>query len=233
MNFFEVYPQLTKVENPLLRDRSLRLIAISAIIYDDNAFYFEISPPEMWGHLPQGQFSIGIGTAKVRPDPYNVPSKALMLYLRKVWRCDVSPVAHKHTFILGDNQQSAVLDTSVSGTPYVLLLTPPQLGGGNEVPDALVQAVHLLKILRLRKKSRGVSMLKIQRSALWRFLEPVDWEIEHLMAQPWAEFLLSMSLPQHATVRPVLALRGLQYLLKSPTSMKLRPPQTLIPALEE
>ena len=228
MNFFEVYPSLTRVQTPLLKGRSLRLISISAIVYDDEAFYFQISSREMWGHLPEGQASIGVSAAKLQPDPYNLPNKALMIHLRKIWHCDTTFVSSKQTYILGDDQQVMTFVPSSSEPPFVLVLTTPRLGGGDEVPDALVQAVHLFKVLRFRKKMHGVNVLRIQRSALARFLEPQNWALTSLKSQPWAEFTLASSLPQDAKIRPVLALRGVQQLLKVGSI-----PPVLVPSLED
>lgn len=229
MDFFEVYPQLKAVSSPFLTNRALRLIAISAIVYDEHTFYFEISRRDMWGRLSNGRSAIGIGATKISPDLYNnAPPQALSLHLRKTWRYDVSPVSSQQTYILEDNQQTAMLHMQLSGLPYMLILTTPRLAGGDEMPDALVQSIHLLRVQRFRKKLGNVNLLKIKRDAWRNFLGPVDWDIHTLAAQPWAEFSLSTPLPQNAKIRPVLVLRGLQRLLKLGDL-----PQTLIPTMEE
>ena len=87
MDLFTVFPQLTHEQNVALQARSLRLIALSALVYDDAAFYFEISDARFWGRLAHGKFAIGVGAVKVRPDPHNDPARALSRYLHKTWRC--------------------------------------------------------------------------------------------------------------------------------------------------
>jgi hypothetical protein len=93
------------------------------------------------------------------------------------------------------------------------------------MPDALVQAVYLLPLRRWRgttgapRASRA--LLQIQRDALDRFLEPVEWALDALLAQPWAKLhnahVGTMPLPDTAYLRPVLVLRGLQDLLRAGT----------------
>jgi len=213
MNLFEVFPQFSREDTATLKARSLRLIALSAIVYDETAFYFEISAPRMWGRLPGGKFAVGVGTVKVQPDPHNLPVRALSRYLRNEWRCDTSLASTGKTYILDENSQVTVLEPVELATPHLLILTPPRLGGGDDIPDALVQAVYLMSFHRWRGDARRSGVLKVQREALGGFLEPADWDLANLKAQPWVEFLMD-GLPEDAKVRPVLALRGLQSLLR-------------------
>ncbi len=213
MNLFEVFPHLGREETRVLRDRSLRLIALSGLVYDDQAFYFELGEERFWGRLPQGRVSIGVGAAKVQPDAVYPPHGALIRHLRQQWRCDVDFFPAGHAYILGEDKQIVVLNDVEAATPYFFVLTAPQLGGA-EVPDALVQAVYLLPLRRWRGKSHQ-TLLQIQREALSTFLEPADWELSALMAQPWATLHAVTPLPDDARLRPILALRGLQSLLQA------------------
>ena len=229
MNLFDIFPQLTTT----LQERAVRLIALSAIVYDDQAFYFEPSDTRLWGRLPTGEIAIGVGTAKVPPDAHNPPVKLLSRHLRKHWLCEIGLLKAEHTYILDETQHQSpplitVLDNTKSAMPYLLILTPPRLGGGDEVPDALAQAVYLTPLRRWRKKS-NVRLLRIQRQALENFLANADWDLSALQAQSWAEFSPGTSLPEAARVRPVLALRGLQHLLKMeafPIHLSASPPHS-------
>lgn len=214
MDLFDVFPQFSREETPALKGRSLRLIALSAIVYDETAFYFEISEARMWGRLPGGQFAVGVGAVKVQPDPHNLPVRVLSRHLRNEWRCDTSVSSTGKTYILDETSQVTVLESGELAMPYLLILTPPRLGGGDEVPDALVQAVYLMSFHRWRGASRSAGVLRIQRDALGDFLGPAEWELIALKGQPWVEFLTD-GLPADAKIRPVLALRGLQSLLRA------------------
>ncbi len=213
MNLFEVFPHLGREETRVLKDRSLRLIALAGLVYDDQTFYFELGDERFWGRLPNGGVSIGVGAAKVQPDAIHPPHGALIRHLRQQWQCDVDFFPAGHAYILGEDNQIVVLNDVDAATPYFFVLTAPQLGGA-EVPDALVQAVYLLPLRRWRGKARQ-ALLQIRREALPHFLEPADWKLSALLAQPWATLHAPSPLPDDARLRPVLALRGLQSLLRA------------------
>lgn len=213
MDLFDVFPQFSREEATALKSRSLRLIALSAIVCDETAYYFEIGEARMWGRLPDGKPAVGIGAAKIQPDPHNLPVRALSRYLRNEWRCEVALSAAGKTYIVDEQRQVTVLESAGSATPYLLILTPPRLGGGDDIPDALAQAVYRMALHRWRGDARRAGLLKVQRAALGDFLEPVEWDLMELKAQPWIEFLTD-GLPADAKIRPVLALRGLQQLLR-------------------
>lgn len=213
MNLFEIYPQLEQTHASILHGRSLRLISLSGIVYDDRAFYFELGARRLWGRLPGGRVAIGVGAPKVQPDGANPPHRPLVRYVRKQWRCDVDVFPTTFACVLGEDRQVIILEDVDVATPYLFILTAPRLGGG-EMPDALAQAVHLLPVRRWRTTAR-LNLVKIDREALAGFLEPKDWDLRVLQAQPWAEIQSLRPLPENARLRPILALRGLQSLLQN------------------
>ncbi len=214
MNVFEVFPQLLREDIAALKGRSLRLIALSAMVCDETSFYFEVSDARMWARTPQGQVSVGVSAAKVRPEGHNAPAQALAHHLRTTWLCEVAPFSAGHAYILDETRQVALLEETDAALPYLFILTPPQLGGGDDIPDALVQAVYLMPLRRWRNGQRATGLLKIQREALSDFLAPPNWELSTLQAKSWAEFQLPKALPKDAQIRPVLALRGLQSMMQ-------------------
>ncbi len=221
MNLFDVYPQLNREQTHVLKDRTLCLIALSGLVYDEHAFYFELGESRFWGHLPDGGVVIGVGAAKIQPDATHPPHRAVVRHLRQQWQCEVDLFPAGHAYVLGEDKQVVVLHEVEAMTPYIFILTAPQLGG-SEMPDALVQAVYLLPLRRWRGKTGAPrtarALLQIQRAALNRFLEPVDWALEALLEQPWATLHNAHGtppLPEAARLRPVLVLRGLQDLLRA------------------
>lgn len=213
MNLFDVYPQLNREQTHVLKDRTLRLIALSGLVYDEQAFYFELGESRFWGHLPDGGVTIGVGTAKIQPDATHPPHRALVRHLRQQWQCEVDLFPAGHAYVLGEDKQVAVLHGVEAMTPYLFILTAPQLGG-SDMPDALVQAVYLLPLRRWRHQAAASrtshALLQIRREALERFLEPADWALDALLAQSWATLHNTPSLPDTARLRPVLVLRGLR-----------------------
>ena len=215
MDLFEIYPQLEQTRASVLRGRTLRLISLSGIVYDERAFYFELGDQRLWGRLPGGGVTIGVGAAKVQPDSTRPPYHSLIRYLRKQWRCDVNVFPTTTACVLDESKRITVLEDVDAAVPYLFILTAPRLGGG-EMPDALAQAVYLMPVRRWSHNVR-INLAKIDRERLGNFLEPRDWDLGELQSQPWAEIQSIKPLPDNARLRPILALRGLQHLLQNDT----------------
>ena len=81
------------------------------------------------------------------------------------------------------------------------------------MPDALVQAVYLLPLQRIRAHHASVALLHVERNRLGEFLEPETWSLAQAREEPWIGIAPVRSLPSDALLRPVLALRGLRHLL--------------------
>ena len=171
LDLFEVYPQLAEWENEALHHRSLRLIAIAGFVYDEESFYFELGQPRHWGRLPDGGVSIGVSAPKVQPDNVFPPYQALVRHLNKAWRWQVDLFPAGHSYVLDESGKVHVLAGVGAHLPYILVLTPPRLGGA-EVPDALVQAVYLLPVKRIRPSVEAGGLLRVERAALRDFLSP-------------------------------------------------------------
>ncbi len=214
LDLFEVYPQLAEWENEALHHRSLRLIAIAGFVYDEESFYFELGQPRHWGRLPDGGVSIGVSAPKVQPDSVFPPYRALVRHLVQAWRWQVDLFPAGHSYVLDELGGVHVLAGTDAHLPYLFLLTPPRLGGA-DVPDALVQAVYLLPIRRVRRSMETGGLLRVERAALRDFLAPDQWLMHDIVERPWAEVLRSGPLPEGAYLKPVLALRGLRSLIEA------------------
>ncbi len=214
MDLFAAFPELVERDLAVLHGRSLRLIALSGIVFDDDAFYFELGAERFWGHLPDGRAVVGVGGARARPDaadgvhPWHA---GVTRALRNDWRCAVEVFSAGHAHVQGEDGACHRLDDVPLAWPYLFILTSPRLGGGDDVPDALAQAVYLLRLRRWRHAPRRVNLLRIARAALDEFLAPPDWSLDALLACPWSDVLWVHSLPDTALLRPVLALRALQH----------------------
>lgn len=212
MDLFEAFPQFETLAPSKLKEQSLRLIALSAIVFDKQAFYFELGAERFWARLPNGEASIGVGGARLQldsPSPYH---PHLAKHLRKQWRCEVKSMHAPHCYMLGVDKKTDALETKKGELPYMFIFTAPRLGGGPEVPDALTQAIYLLPVRQWHGKSRKVNLLRIKRDALDTFLDAPDWALSDLEEKPWADIWQSTKLPVSARVRPVLDLRGLRSL---------------------
>lgn len=213
MDLYEVFPQFARARVPAVQGRDLRLIALSAIVYDAQGFYFELGERSFWGTNDAGAALIGVGAPRVTPDGSTPPHQALIRYVRRAWACEVDLLPMGHVHVLDEARSVSVIADGDAGSPYVLILTRPRLGG-SRMPDALVQAVYLTPVRRWHRSPALSGLLRIQREALIDFLGPEEWELNALLDESWAEFRLPSDLPDLVRLRPVLALRGLQHMLQ-------------------
>jgi hypothetical protein len=214
MDFFEAYPGLADNPNDSLRDRDLRLIALSGLVYDEDAFYFEFGRRRYWGQSRAGQTLIGIGAPRVQPGAETPPYQGLLRYLREDWRCEVSLYPAGYAYLLDEQERLSVLTNMGVQMPYMLLMTAPRLGGA-EIPDALVRAVYLMPVRKLRTFKASVDLLRVERRFFSEFIHSEHWELSHLRSQAWAEVVTDASLPSEARLRPVMALRSIQSLMQT------------------
>ena len=212
MDLFEGFPSLTDIQHPALDKRSLRLISLSGLVYDDEALYFEISPKKYWGRLPEGKSAIGVGMPKVKPDNSHPPYHALMKYLRSYWRCTTNLYPPGYAFLLDANAEISIL--SGVDIPFILQMTAPRLGGVN-IPDALVQVVFLLPVHHFNWQTtlNRVDLMKISRFGFDDFMTREMWPVNDIMSQSWCDMKLKKPLPEDAVIRMILTLRSLRVLL--------------------
>jgi hypothetical protein len=215
LDLFDVYPGLSDTESPIIAGRALRLIALSGFVFDERYVYFELGAERYWGRLAGGGVAIGVGTPRVQPDGTFPPHHALVRYLRSAWRCSVDFYPAGYSYLLDESRQVRVLQQVDAHIPYLFIFTPPRLGGGGEVPDALVQGAYLLPIQTFQVNRAKVNLLRINRENLASFLASEDWDMAELLGHPWANLLSNSSLPRDVRLRPVLALRGLRHLLNA------------------
>jgi len=214
LDLFEAYPELTEKGNSALQGRSVRLISLTGIVYDADSFYFELGEERNWGRLPDGSAAIGVGTPKVLPDDTYPRHRTLIRHIRKQWqlRTDLFPAGHGT--ILDEQHKVHVLRDTPANVPYLVILTPPRLGGG-DIPDALAQAVYLLPVAREPTHNARAPILEVSREALPQFLAPESWALDEIRQEPWAVLRAGRALPMTARLRPILALRGLRHLIEA------------------
>ncbi|MGC9356746.1 MAG: hypothetical protein ACP5GX_02715 [Anaerolineae bacterium] len=211
MDLFAAFPQLSRVDDPALKERSLRLLSVSALAYDENACYFEISDPRYWVESPEGETTLGMGGARVRADVPGPLLEALFRHIREGWNSEPQYFPGSQTYLVEGQEHTVFSAGSLTeaDTPQLLILTPPRLGGG-ELPDALVQAVYFLRLGRKPHPVKVPGLVQVRREAMDDFLAEGTWRVVRLLAQPWADILSARPLPPRAHLRPVLALRGLR-----------------------
>jgi 8-oxo-dGTP pyrophosphatase MutT (NUDIX family) len=213
-DLFEALPTLRRVSHPLLSGRRVRLIGVSAILYDDEAYYFEVNKPRYWARRPDGTLSIGIGGIGGRIEQGEKPLDCLRREMEEELGTGFRLQIPDRTGLI---HQWEVVDWLRLGpsrkhpTPYFVNLLPPCLGGG-DMPDHLAILTFLGRPRGKPRRRDLFGLLAVERSTLDTFLSRAEWPLEELRALPGVAFDLAEGLPVGCILRPVLTARAFRAL---------------------
>ena len=215
MDFFDLFPIFQQSTHPALKGRSLRLLSLSGIAYDKEAYYFELSPRRYWVNPPGGKLTIGVRGAQVRPRAApGSPLELLLHHIHEDWGSKPNFFPSGSTYLLEDDDYALLKGGNLQqqpDAPHLIILTAPRLGGG-KMPDALAQAIYFLQLAEAPITPQTTGLLKIKHNSLGDFLSREQWTYKQLEDSAWAEVLYTEVLPTAANLRPVLAVRGLAQL---------------------
>jgi 8-oxo-dGTP pyrophosphatase MutT (NUDIX family) len=216
-DLFALMPALERVSHPLLDDRRVIAVGVSAVLYDERAFTFEVTRPRHWGRREDGVRIVGIGGIGGRIEP---GESALACLRREVqeeigvrfWLEPAESTALIH--------QGAVVawldvpDTLSQAAPYMVNLLPPQLKRP-EKPDHLAIVTFRGILQEAPRRGDLFGLLTVERAAVGPFFERPEWPLDEAMALPGLSFDLTSPLPSGSLLRPTLTGRAFQALAKT------------------
>jgi 8-oxo-dGTP pyrophosphatase MutT (NUDIX family) len=207
---------LERVSHPLLDGRRITAVGVSALLYDEGAFTFEVTRPRHWGRRDDGARIVGIGGIGGRIEPGESPLACLIREVREEIGVGFWLEPPDATALIHDGEMAGWLDVPGSpgrDVPYMVNLLPPQLERPDR-PDHLA-IISFRGILR-REPQRGdiFGLLRIERPTLEPFFERVEWPLHEAQALPGLAFDLKSELPSGSLLRPTLTARAFQVLLE-------------------
>ncbi|MGD1995552.1 MAG: NUDIX domain-containing protein [Anaerolineae bacterium] len=215
-DLFALLPSLRAVGHPLLTNRRVTLVGVSVILYDEEAYYFEIQRPRHWARRSAGTLSIGIGGIGGKLSAGERVSAALRREVEeeigvalRLNRPDRTALIHKWEVV-------DWLDLPPSDgppTPYLVNLLPPMLGGIGK-PDHIAIVTFLGRLQGRPHRRDLFGLLRVTQSTLEAFLSRSEWPLEEMLAHSDVALDLKAELPAGCVLRPVLTARALQVLVR-------------------
>ncbi|MGD9001741.1 MAG: NUDIX domain-containing protein [Anaerolineae bacterium] len=216
-DLFEQMPTLSRVSHPLLTGQRVILVGVSAVLYDERGFYFEVTGPRHWGQRPDGGQIVGIGGIGGRIER----GEGVLACLRREVHEEIGVgfwlEPTESTALIHQGQVAAWLDVPRSpgqAVPYMVNLLPPQLERSDK-PDhlAIVSFRGIVQQSPRRKDLFG--LLMIEGPAVEPFFERPEWPLNEALALPGLTFDLESGLPTDSVLRPTLTGRAFQALLQN------------------
>ena len=214
MDLFDALPALRS--HALFQDKSVALISVSTIICDQTSYYFEINPPKYWGKTEEGTPSIGIsavsGSIKQEEDPLGCLQRNAQAQLGARLKLDLP----QETFLLNEWRIAGrlhMLPTKKRPTPWMVVLTPPRLGGPG-MPDHLAILVLRTRLHGTLNPAGLFGLLRIEKTAAQTFFTADTRSLAEAQAHPGVEITLCGDAPPDAVLRPVLTARAFQTILR-------------------
>jgi hypothetical protein len=215
-DLFALLPALERTSHPLLNARRIIAVGVSGLLYDERAFFFEVTHPRHWGRRADGVRIVGVGGIGGRIEP----GESVLACLRREVSEEIGV-----SFWLEPTESTALIQAGeVAGwlnlpssrddpAPYMVNLLPPQLARP-DMPDHLA-IVTFLGCLQGKPRRRDLfGLLAIDQSALEPFFARPEWPLGEALALPGLTFDLESDLPGGSLLRPTLTGRAFQALLR-------------------
>lgn len=215
-DLFELVPGLKRVSHPLLGERRIIAVGVSAILRHEETYTFEVTRPGHWGTHPDGSRIVGVGGIGGRIEPGESALAGLRREVREELGVGFLLEPADSTALIHDGELVAHLEvpgSPDSAVPYMINLLPPQIPREDR-PDNVAIVTYQGRLRQMPRRGDLFGLLMIEEVELETYFRRPEWPLDEALALPGVTFDLSSPLPSGAVIRPTLTGRSFQALLR-------------------
>lgn len=215
MELSEAFPELGELSQ--FEGKRISLVGVSAMLYNTEAYYFEVGWPRFWARRASGVRSVGVGGIGGRVEAGEGPIEALRREVQEEIEVGLDLEVPPHTILLDEGEIVGGLDLVTDAgrpVPYFVSLFPPRLGGPR-MPDHLAIVTFLGRPQSQPRRGDLFGLIAVARSSLGEFFEREEWPVEAALNHPGLSVDLVGDLPRGAVLRPKLSARAFQVLVRA------------------
>ena len=213
----DVYPRLRKHIDRLCQGESWHIVGASAILRDEEAYYFEITKPKFWDKDEEGHVLVGIGGIGGGIEEGEDEITCLHREALEELGVDVQVLSSPETHLLFSEEWAGKVNLVPADLPAPCLCTigPKQTRQAAGLPYDYLCIVTFEALLMGKPQAEDLyGLLRIKRGAIGDVLGPDAIPLSVVLSHPDMDLHLNGSLPDNAILRPLFTARSFQLLLQ-------------------
>lgn len=215
-DLFQLVPALEQVSHPLLSERRIVAVGVSAILHHEQTYAFEVTGARHWGRRLDGGRIVGVGGIGGRIEPGESALAGLRREVREELGVEFLLEPADSTALIHEGEVVARLEipgSSESTVPYLVNLLPAQVPREDR-PDNLAIVTYRGRLRQKPRRGDLFGLLTIEKGELEAYFTRPEWPVDEALALPGVTFDLASALPSGAVIRPTLTGRAFQALLR-------------------
>ena len=213
----DAYPRLRKHIDRLCQGKPWAVVGASAIMRDEEAYYFEITKPKFWAEDEDGHALIGIGGIGGSIEEGENEITCLHREALEELGVDVRVLSSPETHLLFSEKWAGKVNLIPADIPAPCLCTigPKKTRLAAGLPYDYLCIVTFEAFLMGKPQAEDLyGLLRIKQGAIGDVLGPDIISLSTVLSHPDVDLHLNGSLPDNAILRPLFTARSFQLLLR-------------------
>ena len=213
----DAFPRLRQRIDRLCQGKSWHIVGASAIVRDEEAYYFEITKPKFWAEDEDGHTLAGIGGIGGSIEGGEDEITCLRREALEEVGVDVQVLSSPETHLLFSEEWAGKVNLVASDLPAPCLCTvgPKKTRLAAGLPYDYLCIVTFEALVMGKPKAEDLyGLLRIKLGAIEDVLGPDTIPLSVVLRHPDVDLHLNSALPENAILRPLFTARSFQLLLR-------------------